>query len=112
MKRIKLFIAAIVLVFSVASVVAFTTKEEKTLTPVWYLYNGTGDFDNPSSYTKDGEQIPMVCDGDTEALCAIKLPDNGTNPSQSDLDPTFVSHIEQVVSSQDPDDLTVRLKEE
>lgn len=114
MKKIQFLFAAIAMVLIVGTSVAFTGKEEekKVYTPVWYIYNGSGNFDDPSSYTKDGVNVPSICNSGIDMLCAVLLPDNGTNPSQSDLDPTFVSHIEQVVTAQDPDDPTVKLKED
>ena len=112
MKSIKYFIAVIALVFTVGAIVAFTGKEEKemVLNPVWYIYDGQGEFDEPTSYTKDGVNIPSECDTGVDRLCAVLLPDNGTNPDESDLDPAFVSHIEEVIMLEVEDDQTVRLK--
>ena len=46
----------------------------------WYVYNGTGDVNSPSSYTLSSCTFrPTCCAGDR--VCAIAAPNGGATPS-------------------------------
>ena len=104
MKKITIIFFALVAFVCTTGVLAFT-PHRAPLADAWFQYNGTGDYDDPNSYTQVGS--PSGCTG-VNKLCAIR--DVVASGNKPQLSATMVTQIEQAVSSHQPIANKVSLK--
>jgi len=68
MKKVKVSLLAVAAIMLGVFSSAFTTPSSTAVDDGWFLYNGSGPLDNPSSYTYTGSiascnsNSPFLCD--------------------------------------------------
>ena len=97
MKRLKISLvamAAIVLGFAGSAFTNQPTHHNQTDT--WFIYDGSGDRSQASSYIYDDGTEPP-CPSSNVVLCAIKVMDDGGQPNQDALTSLYENHSELTV---------------
>ena len=80
MKKIKLGLAAISVLFGMGTLSSFKVEKRRSLFIVWFIYTGTvftaAAYNNASNYTNVGTNDPDC--GGTSVLCAIQAQSTST----------------------------------
>jgi hypothetical protein len=90
MKRIKLNLTLLAVVFAASAALAFKAPEKaKTFSPLWQ-YDGTGSTTDPSNYV---EVTTPDCPTGSANICAIMAPESPSNPDQPQISTPLANRI-------------------